>query len=229
MPAFGILYIEMDKKYQLKMKKSTPLIIIALVAACCSSQLTMAQKPLQYSAEILAADSTKNVFNATIFDRKTGQGTTSNQQGFFSLVVLPGDSIEIRHQSFQSLIVIIPYDVSGEKLSETLYMYPKYINLNQVTIFPFTREQFRTAFIYQNVPHDNLSRAYANMNPAVLRRISKDLPKDGSEQFNMVMHQYASTYYYMGQHPPMNIFNPAAWYEFFKTLQNGGFKNTSDQ
>lgn len=198
-------------------------------ALCISVALPChAQRVIQYSAELLSADSTKPVAFATIFDRKTGQGTRSNQQGFFSIVTLPGDSIDITSIGFHKLIVVIPPTVNTDKLGETLYMYAQAYNLSAVLILPFTRDQFRYAFVHSNVPHDDLSRAYANLNPAVMRRIGREMSPDGREIGDMVLHQYASNYSYAGQRQPMNILSPLAWYQFFQTLNNGGFKNPDD-
>jgi len=38
------------------------------------------------------------------------------------------------------------------------------------------------------------------------------------------MRKQASNYYYYGQRPPMNIFNPIAWKKFFDAWKKGDFK-----
>jgi hypothetical protein len=41
----------------------------------------------------------------------------------------------------------------------------------------------------------------------------------------MVLRNQASTYYYRGQTPPQNIFNPIAWSQFFEAWKRGDYKN----
>ncbi len=47
---------------------------------------------------------------------------------------------------------------------------------------------------------------------------------DGDENADYYMRQEAAEFYYDGQIPPMNIFNPFAWAQFIKAWKNGDFK-----
>ena len=50
------------------------------------------------------------------------------------------------------------------------------------------------------------------------------IPTDGREASNNYLRQTANKYYYAGQAPPQNIFNPFAWSEFIKAWKRGDYK-----
>jgi hypothetical protein len=50
------------------------------------------------------------------------------------------------------------------------------------------------------------------------------VPYDGRENADYYLRQQASSYYYIGQTPPMQIFSPIAWKEFFDAWKRGDFK-----
>jgi hypothetical protein len=47
---------------------------------------------------------------------------------------------------------------------------------------------------------------------------------DGNESADFYLRQQARENYYIGQQPPMNIFNPIAWKKFFDSWKNGDYK-----
>ena len=67
-------------------------------------------------------------------------------------------------------------------------------------------------------------RALANLANESLRRMRNEVPVDGNEQADYYLRQQAREYYYIGQRPPMNIFNPVAWKQFFDAWKKGDFK-----
>ena len=87
-----------------------------------------------------------------------------------------------------------------------------------------TREQFDRDFVGTPVPDDQIELARQNTEMAKLRILSKSLPQDGKEATNFNLQQGAQKYYYTGQTPPQNIFNPFAWGEFIKAWKRGDYK-----
>ena len=58
-----------------------------------------------------------------------------------------------------------------------------------------------------------------------MREMGEVMAMDGRENFKYQSQQYANRAYYAGQYPPMQIFNPFAWIQFFKALKRGDFKS----
>ncbi len=67
-------------------------------------------------------------------------------------------------------------------------------------------------------------RAAANMANEALRRMRNDVPRDPAETAGYYLRQQSNQYYSIGQAPPMNIFNAAAWKRFFDAWKRGDFK-----
>jgi len=68
-----------------------------------------------------------------------------------------------------------------------------------------------------------------NLAQDVLARVEKVTKYDGTENANYYLREQARKNYYIGQTPPMNIFNPIAWGQFFKAWKNGDFKKKKDK
>jgi hypothetical protein len=97
--------------------------------------------------------------------------------------------------------------------------------LSETVIYPWpTPEQFRQAFLSLNIPDDDLERARKNLERQRLKELGDAMVMDANENKDYYLRQQAAKFYYKGQTPPMNIFNPVAWAEFFKAWQRGDFK-----
>ncbi|WP_315821693.1 hypothetical protein [Paraflavitalea speifideaquila] len=59
--------------------------------------------------------------------------------------------------------------------------------------------------------------------------IARNLPRDGGENSNLMLKNNAQRYYYQGQAPPQNIFNPFAWGEFIKAWKRGILRITRER
>ena len=88
-----------------------------------------------------------------------------------------------------------------------------------------TKEQFERDFLNTQVPADQIEIARENTDESKRRALARVLPADGREAANYNLRDQASRYYYKGQAPPQNIFNPFAWAEFIQAWKRGDFKN----
>ncbi|MGG2383105.1 hypothetical protein, partial [Salmonella enterica] len=66
--------------------------------------------------------------------------------------------------------------------------------------------------------------ARQNLDEQKRRALLASMPADGREAVSYQLRQQANKYYYSGQLPPMNIFNPAAWADFIQAWKRGDFK-----
>ncbi|HMV24692.1 MAG TPA: carboxypeptidase-like regulatory domain-containing protein, partial [Saprospiraceae bacterium] len=97
--------------------------------------------------------------------------------------------------------------------------------LPETIIFPWpSRERFTTDFLAMDVSHAIQEKAKENLARESLEKLRFEVPKDAREYTSYYSQQFNQKYYYMGQTPPMNIFNPLAWAQFFKEWKQGKYK-----
>ncbi len=203
-----------------------------LIAGIILSNLCMAQNTgkskdsvIQLYGVVMTADSLRGLDAASIIVEGTGRGTIANEQGVFSIVVLKGDKIRFSSIGFKDKVIFIPATLQGNQYSVIQLM------VNDTAYLPATiirqrasRSQFERDFINTDVPADELEIARQNTDEAKRRVLLASLPADAGEAVNTSLRQQAQKYYYAGQAPPQNIFNPFAWAEFIKAWKRGDFK-----
>lgn len=180
---------------------------------------------VQLYGVVMTADSLRGLPAVSIVVKGTGRGTLSNQQGVFSIVVLKGDEIEFSCIGFKNKVTRVPTNMEGNQYSIIQLMINDTAYLPAAIIKPRpSREQFERDFVATDVPDDNIEIARKNTDMATRRILMRTLPNDGREAVNMNLARTAQKYYYTGQAPPMNIFNPFAWGEFIRSWKRGDYK-----
>ncbi|MCB0586282.1 MAG: carboxypeptidase-like regulatory domain-containing protein [Phaeodactylibacter sp.] len=165
-----------------------------------------------------------------ILVKNKGRGTYSDLKGFFSIVVEKGDVIVFSAIGYKTVEYQIPEDLEDERYSIVQLMTQDTINLPETVVFPWpSREHFKLEFLAMDVTPELQERAARNLANETLRRMRNDVSVDGNEHADYYLRQQAREYYYIGQQPPMNIFNPVAWKKFFDSWKNGDFKRKDDK
>ncbi|MBK7408482.1 MAG: carboxypeptidase-like regulatory domain-containing protein [Saprospirales bacterium] len=160
-----------------------------------------------------------------ILVKREGRGTYSDFNGFFSIVVRKGDVVEFSAIGYKTYELTIPDTLTDNRYSLVQLMTRDTINLPTAVIFPWpSREHFRLEFLAMDVNSELQARAAKNMTADNLDRMRSAIPYDGRENADYYLRQQASSYYYIGQTPPMQIFNPIAWKQFFDAWKRGDFK-----
>jgi len=183
---------------------------------------------IQLFGVVMTSDSLRAVPAASVIVMGKGRGTITNNDGVFSIVVLKGDHILFSSIGFKDKSIFIPKDLTETQYSviQLLVSDTNYLPATILKPRP-TREQFERDFANTRVPDDMYETARQNTDQAKLRALMATLPQDGREAVNYQLRQDANKYYYAGQIPPQNIFNPFAWAEFIKAWKRGDFKNKS--
>lgn len=160
-----------------------------------------------------------------ILVKDKGRGTYSDLKGFFSIVVEKGDVIVFSAIGYETVEYAIPTDLKEDRYSMVQLMTQDVINLPETVVFPWPdRDHFKLEFLAMDVTPELQQRAAENLANETLRRMRNEVPKDGAEHGSYYLRQQAREYYYIGQAPPMNIFNPIAWKKFFDAWKKGDFK-----
>jgi hypothetical protein len=173
---------------------------------------------------VMTADSLKAIPLVTVV-AKGGNGTYTNEQGVFSLVALKGEQVEFTSVGYKPILYTIPVD-SGNQISMVQLMVQdaQYLPATVIRARP-TREQFERDFVNTPVPDDGIEIARQNNSAANRRILARSLPQNATEAASTYLKQSSQKYYYQGQAPPMNIFNPVAWADFIQAWKRGDFRN----
>lgn len=185
---------------------------------------------VQIYGVIMTADSLKGIPMVSVVVKGRNQGTYSNDQGVFSIVVLKGDVIEFSSVGYKTIVYNIPDTLHGNQQSMIQLMVTdaQYLPATVIRARP-TREQFERDFINTPVPDDNIEIARQNNSAAKRRILARSLPANAGEAASTYLRQSAQRYYYQGQAPPQNILNPLAWADFIQAWKRGDFRNNSSE
>lgn len=183
---------------------------------------------VQLYGVVMTADSLKGIPMVSIIVKRDGRGTFSNESGVFSIVVLKGDEIEFTSIGYKPYLLKVPDTFRGNQYSIIQLMITDAQYLPATIIKPRpTREQFERDFVNTTVPDDDIEVARQNTDAAKRRLLARTLPASAAEATSYYLKQSATKYYYQGQAPPQNIFNPVAWADFIQAWKRGDFRNNN--
>lgn len=204
------------------------LFLLVLAANSAWSQEVDKTNLVQFSGMVLDG-STEQLFpvpytNILVQGKK--RGTYSDFEGFFSIVVEKGDIIVFSAVGYKTVEFTIPLDLEDDRYSLVQLMSQDAINLPETVVFPWpSRDHFKLEFLAMDITPEMQERATENLANEVLRKARKSVSFDGNENADYYLRQQSKEYYYIGQRPPMNIFNAVAWKNFFDAWKKGDFKN----
>jgi hypothetical protein len=142
--------------------------------------------------------------------------------------VVKGDQVEFSSVGYKTFVLNVPDTFQGNQYSIIQLMVTDAQYLPATVIKPRpTREQFERDFVNSTVPDDDIEIARQNTDAAKRRILARTLPKSASEAASYYLKQSATRYYYQGQSPPQNIFNPVAWADFIQAWKRGDFRSNN--
>ncbi|MEY3368646.1 MAG: hypothetical protein RI973_1801 [Bacteroidota bacterium] len=160
-----------------------------------------------------------------IIVKDKGRGTYTDFSGFFSIVVEKGDVVEFSAVGYKTVEYLIPSELKDNRYSLVQLMTQDTINLPETVVFPWpSKEHLKLEFLAMDVTSEMEQRALRNVANETLEKMRSSVPSVGAEHANYYLRQQARNYYYIGQQPPMNIFNPIAWKQFFDAWKRGDYK-----
>ena len=167
---------------------------------------------------------------ATIVIKNDGRGTYAGLDGFFSIVTHKGDTVVFSALGYDDAEYIVPDTLKDDKYSIVQLLTQNSIDLPAAVVFPWpSREHFKLEFLAMDVTTELQSIATENLSANNLERLRETVPRSGTENGSYYLRQQAARTYYIGQQPPMNIFSPIAWKQFFDGWKRGDFKRKRDE
>ncbi|UTW60928.1 carboxypeptidase-like regulatory domain-containing protein [bacterium SCSIO 12741] len=206
------------------MKKILLIVFVGLLAFSGSAQIK--DSLIQFSGVFLDADSLTPVPFVNIAVVNRHRGTSTDYRGTFSFVANRGDTVRFTCIGYRPFQCIIPDTLTTQRYTLVQLFSRDTFNLPEAVIFPWpSKEEFREAFLNLNIPDDDLERARKNLEREERRAQMEGYDTWGSINYKLSNQAYTERLYYAGQSPPISVFNPFAWAEFFQALKNGDLKD----
>jgi hypothetical protein len=217
------------------MENRSPALIYLLLTFIFAGQALFSQsrpnQPIQLNGVVMSDDSIPQLIpNVNIFIPGRQQGTVSADDGFFSIAIMPGDTVQFSVIGFKREKFYIPdtlkRDKKGYLVEIRLQRDTAY--LSQVIIYPWpSPDRLKAEFMSIRVPTTDLDIAYRNLAIAALRERAAAMGYDPSELGKVMMRQQANYYYDRtryggvsgGTAMMMSLSNPFAWHQLFESLK----------
>ena len=167
------------------------LVLMFAFPAISTAQFeTYKDSVIQLYGVVMTADSLMGLPAVSIIVKGRHQGTVTNDQGVFSIVVLKGDNIEFTSVGYKPLSVHIPSNIEGNQLSmlQLLVQDTVYLPATIIVKYP-TRPEFERDFVNLEIPDDNEEVARKNLSEANRRALMAVYPQDGREAGNYFLKQ----------------------------------------
>lgn len=179
-------------------------------------------KIIQFSGVIVSTDSLEVVSHANIINKKTLTGTTTDDKGYFNLLVNPSDTILFTAFGFKPNSYIVPDTLEQDQYAIIHLMEPEIFVLPEVEIYPWpSKEQFAQVFTEMD-PYDGLMRERAkSFSREEVNRAALKLDPSSKDGYNMEVQQHYTRLYEHRHLPVNNLLNPIAWYAFVNAWRNG--------
>ena len=180
---------------------------------------------IQLSGIVVNSDSLKPISYTTIYNKTVKRGTLSDVYGYFSTVVLPGDTIIFNRFGYNNSSYIVPDTLVDDRYSIIHILNLDSINLPVITIYPWpSKEDFARAFIEMQPYDDALRRAQKMLSGSSLAYLSTLIEGDAISSYAWQRNQQYTKLYTIGQSPVNNLFNPVAWSQFVDSWKKGDLK-----
>lgn len=216
---------------KVKMKNLLLYIVIFLSVGLYShsAQAQGERKAIIFTGFVVAGKSTDRLPGAYIFIPKAGRGTLTDNVGYFSIPVFPGDSIVYSYVGFKTQYHIVPRNYNAETYSAIIAMQESITMLAEVRVYPYaTEEEFKKAFLEIKLPDQADRDALARSTDIdYINRMAAQLPNNAQTNYRYTMDQqifgresaankgFATTFPFL---------NPFAWSKFIKSVQDGDLK-----
>lgn len=177
---------------------------------------------IQLSGVVVNEEDLNPLPYTTLYDRTQRRGVISDYYGFFSTVVLPGDTLLFSSFGFKTSTYVVPDTLKDSRYSIIHVMQKDTVNLPEVTVYPWpSREDFARYFVNMQPYDDALRRAQRELSGETLAFVAARLDGDASLAYGAVSNQRNTRLYTNGQLPANNLLNPYSWAKLIQDWKQG--------
>jgi hypothetical protein len=177
---------------------------------------------IQLSGVVVSDIDVNPIAYSTIYDKTIKKGVISDYYGFFSLVVLPGDTLVISSPGYSTSTYMVPDTLSEKRYSVIHMLNRDTVHLPEVTVYPWpSREDFARAFVEMEPYDDAIRRAQRELSGESLAFVAARLDNDASLAYSYALNQRYTKLYTNGQMPVNNLLNPYSWAKLIQDWKAG--------
>lgn len=206
---------------------STILLFLSLGILKAQEEISPNAELVQFSGMVLdgTTEQLLPLPYTNIYIKESNRGTYSDFKGFFSMVAKKGDVVEFSAVGYKTVQFVIPDTLEDNRFSMVQLMTQDTINLPEAVVFPWpSRDHTRLDFLAMDVTPALQQKAMENLMSENILMMTNELPMDANENADYYLRKQSADYYHIGQAPPMQIFSPLAWKNFFDAWKRGDFK-----
>ncbi|MGF1922572.1 MAG: hypothetical protein ACQUHE_00215 [Bacteroidia bacterium] len=213
------------------MKYCLTIILLLFVVAGFAQEVKKSNKLVQFSGIVTDTDSNSVVPYVTITNLSNkNQKYAANYQGYFSIIVNPGDSLTFSAIGFNQKMVVLPNDVVDNKYTEMIRIKPETVYLKAVRIYPWaTIEEFNKEFLAMKVADDDMAIAKKNLSPKSIQGMILTLPRNASEISNSNYRYNFDRMVNVNMRQTSPLLNPFAWGKLMQQIFSGDKSRGADK
>lgn len=184
--------------------------------------------PVQLHGVVVSNDSLRQLLpNVKILIKSRGQMTSSNDEGFFSFVAMPGDTVYFHHLGFQLEKFYVPDTLTQKDYLAMITLKWDIHMLDPVIVYPWpSREHFKEEFLAMEIKTTEMDIAERNLAIQALKEKAMAMGYDADEMTRYVMNMQNQQIYNEGRYYGDGasailgaLSNPFAWTELFQSLK----------
>lgn len=177
---------------------------------------------IQFSGMVLDQDSLTPIPFVSIVIKGTDRGTVSLVNGFFSLIIKPGDELEFLSITHKTRTYKVADTIRDKYYYAIQVLTKDTVELPMVEIYAWpSKEDFKRAFLALDLNETDYDRADRNLTREELTYLERTQTASASENYKYVMQAYYTKVYTSGQSPQNNLLNPIKWAEFINSWRSG--------
>ncbi len=177
---------------------------------------------VQLSGVVISESELNPLPYTTVYDRSIKKGVVSDYYGFFSTVVLPGDTLLFSCFGYKLSTYIVPDTLKENRYSIIHMLQQDTTDLKMVTVYPWpSREDFARAFVQMEPYDDAIRRAQRELSGEALAFVAAKLDNDASLAYGYAINQRYTKLYTNGQLPVNNLLNPYSWAKLIQDWKAG--------
>lgn len=177
---------------------------------------------IQLSGVVISGEDLDPLAYTTIYDRTQRRGVIADYYGYFSMVVIPGDTLLFSFFGYKTSTFIVPDTLTDNRYSIIHMIDKDTLNLPEVVVYPWpSKEDFARAFVNMRPYDDAIRRAQRELSGESLAFVAARLDTDASLSYGAAQQMAATKLYTQNQLPANNLFNPYSWAKLIQDWKAG--------
>lgn len=177
---------------------------------------------IQLSGVVISGEDLDPLAYTTIYDKTQRRGVIADYYGYFSMVVLPGDTLLFSFFGYKTSTFIMPDTLTDNRYSIIHMIDKDTLNLPEVVVYPWpSKEDFARAFVNMRPYDDAIRRAQRELSGESLAFVAARLDTDASLSYGAAQQMAATKLYTQNQLPANNLFNPYSWAKLIQDWKAG--------